>query len=48
MGYVECSPQMSRTDLLKGAYEISVAGERLPLRPLDKPPYDPAGARMRG
>ncbi len=28
-------------------YEIEVAGERFALRPLTRPPYDPAGARMR-
>jgi 4-methylaminobutanoate oxidase (formaldehyde-forming) len=48
MGYVRCPPGTSRRDLLNGSYEIGVAGERYLLRPLARPPYDPAGARMRG
>ncbi len=47
MGYVGCAAGTPRAALLDGTYEIGVEGERLPLRPLDRPPYDPAGDRMR-
>ena len=47
MGYVGCPAEAPRSALFDGCYEIGIEGERLPLRPLEKPPYDPAGARMR-
>ncbi len=45
--YVACEPGASQSALREGAYEIAVAGERLPLRVLGRPPYDPDGTRMR-
>lgn len=48
MGYLGCPPGAPRGELLQGDYEIGIGGERQPLRPLERPPYDPAGARMRG
>ncbi len=37
----------TRESLFRSSYEIAIAGERFGLKPLDKPPYDPAGRRMR-
>jgi glycine cleavage system aminomethyltransferase T/glycine/D-amino acid oxidase-like deaminating enzyme len=48
LGYVDCEPGETRRQLLASDYEIAVAGARYSLLPLDKPPYDPAGVRMRG
>jgi len=48
MAYVACAPGMSKRDLLKGDYQISVADERFPLRPLARPAYDPDAIRLRG
>ena len=48
MGYIGCAPGTPKAALMDGQYEIGVAGERFPLRPLERPAYDPAGARMRG
>jgi 4-methylaminobutanoate oxidase (formaldehyde-forming) len=48
LGYVACEPGESRASILEDEYEIAVAGERLRLRALAKPPYDPAGTRLRG
>ena len=45
--YVNCESGTSRGDLLGGDYEVAVAGERFPLRALARPPYDPAGNRLR-
>ena len=45
--YVQCEPGATRSDLLGDGYEIGVAGERLPLRALARPAYDPHGARLR-
>ena len=45
--YVNCESGTSRSDLLGGDYEIGVAGERFPLRALERAPYDPAGNRLR-
>jgi 4-methylaminobutanoate oxidase (formaldehyde-forming) len=47
-GYVNCGPGETRRQVLASDYEIAVAGTRYRLLPLDKPPYDPAGTRMRG
>ena len=46
--YIPCEPGAPRSALLEGEYEIDVAGERFPLRALDRPVYDPDGARLRG
>ncbi len=48
LAYVACAPGEARQDLLKSEYDIAVAGVRYGLRPLERAPYDPAGARMRG
>ena len=48
LGYVETRPGDDLAAALEGRYEIGVAGERFPLSPLPRPPYDPDGARMRG
>ncbi len=48
LGYVTCGPDLSRSDLLAGPYEIGVAGERFPATALARPPYDPDGARLKG
>ncbi|TPN46940.1 FAD-dependent oxidoreductase [Mesorhizobium sp. B1-1-4] len=47
LGYVACDPGEAKTQLLACDYQIAVAGARYRLRPLDKPPYDPTGSRMR-
>ncbi|TPN23620.1 FAD-dependent oxidoreductase [Mesorhizobium sp. B2-3-3] len=48
LGYVACQPGETKAQVLASDYEIAVAGTRHMLRALDKPPYDPTGARMRG
>ena len=46
--YVRCEPGTPRNVLLNGdGYEIGIAGERFPLRPLARTPYDPGGVRLR-
>ena len=45
--YIAVAPGEVRSDLLGSRYEIEVAGERYPLAPLSRAPYDPVGARMR-
>ena len=45
--YVRCEPGTPRSAMLGDGYEIGVAGERLPLRALARPAYDPDGARLR-
>lgn len=47
-GWVDANPGESLNDLRSARYEIQVAGERYPLMPLSRPPYDPDGLRMRG
>lgn len=47
LGYVACGASESKDSLLAADYTIAVAGERYRLQPLDKPPYDPSGTRMR-
>ncbi len=39
---------LSRAQLLGASYEISIAGERFGLRPLETAPYDPQGKKMKG
>ena len=48
MGYVGCARGEPLRALLDGCYEIGLGRRRLPLRPLQRAPYDPDGARMRG
>jgi 4-methylaminobutanoate oxidase (formaldehyde-forming) len=48
LGYVETRPGDDRAAAFEGRYEIGIAGERFPLSPLPRPPYDPGGSRMRG
>ena len=45
--YVQCEPGTPRGVLLEGDYEIGIAGERLALRALTRPVYDPRGIRLR-
>ncbi len=47
-GSIAAEPGETRKDLLGADYEVAVAGERFPLTPLVRPPYDPDGALMRG
>lgn len=47
-GWVDANLGESLNDLRSASYEIQVAGERYPLTPLSRPPYDPDGLRMRG
>jgi glycine cleavage system aminomethyltransferase T/glycine/D-amino acid oxidase-like deaminating enzyme len=48
LGYIACEPGETKAQLVASDYEIAVAGTRYALQPLDKPPYDPTGMRMRG
>ena len=48
LAYVVCERGSTKTALLSGDYEISVAGERFPLKPLAKAAYDPEGRNLRG
>jgi 4-methylaminobutanoate oxidase (formaldehyde-forming) len=48
MGYVACVPGEPPEALLRGRYEIDVAGVRVPARASLRAWYDPAGVRMRG
>jgi glycine cleavage system aminomethyltransferase T/glycine/D-amino acid oxidase-like deaminating enzyme len=48
LGYIACELGEPRDWLLASDYEVSVTGKRHRLRPLARPPYDPAGSRMRG
>ena len=48
MGYVDCARGETLRALLDGSYEIGLGRQRLPLRPLQRAPYDPDGVRMRG
>ncbi|OBQ60973.1 oxidoreductase [Mesorhizobium loti] len=47
LGYITCEPGETAARMQASRYEIAVAGTRHALRPLDRPPYDPTGARMR-
>lgn len=48
LGYVTCEAGESASDLLGSAYEIEVAGEKVPAEASLKPMYDPTGERVRG
>jgi 4-methylaminobutanoate oxidase (formaldehyde-forming) len=47
LGYIACEPGAGRDALLQSTYEIAVAGERYPLKPLATVPYDAVGQRLR-
>ncbi len=46
-GVIACDPGETLADLRAGPYEVGVAGERFALTALARPPYDPAGERLR-
>jgi len=48
MGYVRNADGVDRRFIESGTYAIEIAGERVSARPHLRPPYDPAGARIRG
>jgi 4-methylaminobutanoate oxidase (formaldehyde-forming) len=48
LGYVECETGERAEGLLGSAYEIEVAGARVPAEASLKPLYDPKGERVRG
>lgn len=45
--YVPVEPGAARSAVFERRYQVSVAGELFDLTPLQRPPYDPSGARMR-
>ena len=47
-GYVRRAAGVDADFVLSGAYELEVAGARVPAEVFLKPPYDPAGAHVRG
>lgn len=47
LGYVSCDPEEKPADVLGSAYEIEVAGTRIPAAASLKPMYDPKGERMK-
>ncbi len=46
-GYVRDPDGVDAAYVMSGAYELEVAGERVPAAPFLKPPYDPENARVR-
>ena len=48
LGYVACDPEEKAADVTGSAYEIEVAGVRVPATASLKPLYDPRSERMRG
>ncbi|KMW57614.1 Sarcosine dehydrogenase [Candidatus Rhodobacter oscarellae] len=48
MGYVRCDAGVERDYVLSGAYELEVAGERVPAQVSLEPLYDPGSERLRG
>ena len=48
IGYVECEPGQTLSDLCDHSYRILVAGTHYDARPLLDAPYDPGGKLMRG
>jgi sarcosine dehydrogenase len=48
MGYVRNAGGVDQRFIESGTYEVEVAGERARAHPHLRPPYDPAGARIRG
>jgi len=48
LAYVAVPPEAASETMFEDTYQIKVAGEVLPLRPLRQPPYDPGGQRLRG
>jgi 4-methylaminobutanoate oxidase (formaldehyde-forming) len=47
-GYVRNDDGVDADYVMGGAYELDVAGVRVPALPFLKPPYDPDGLRVRG
>ena len=47
MGYISCETGTSKGAMMDGSYEIGIAGNRFPLRPLARAPYDPDAVRLR-
>jgi 4-methylaminobutanoate oxidase (formaldehyde-forming) len=47
LGLITVHPRTKLADICIEPYEIEVAGKRYPAKVLAKPPFDPAGARMR-
>ena len=47
LGYVPCQPGVTAAELAREAYEIEVAGERVPATASAVPLYDPKNARIR-
>ena len=48
MGYVRNPDGVDRAWIESGRYEIEIAGERFPATVHLRPPFDPAGERIRG
>ncbi len=48
LGYVRDACGVDRAHVLDGAYELEVAGERVPAEVFLDPPYDPRNQRIRG
>ena len=48
LGYVSCQPGQTLPELAQRRFEIQIEAQRYPLELLLKPPYDPAGRRLRG
>jgi 4-methylaminobutanoate oxidase (formaldehyde-forming) len=48
LGYVSTGGLPIDVSILSTRFEIDIAGERVPVRPVLKAPYDPAGARLKG
>ena len=46
--WIDDPDRLGPAGLRDGRFEIDLAGGRLPLVPLDRPPHDPAGRRLRG
>ncbi len=47
LALVKVSPQETPAETARRSFEVDVAGRRYPATVLPKPPYDPAGERMR-
>ena len=47
LGYVNCRADETAADLTADAYQIVIAGHKVAAQASFRPPYDPAGARMK-